>query len=114
MADKKCKQLSIFDGFDLPTRHSPKGAREWTKAFVERCNEIYFKEGDMYGTFCCGYHWCCEECEMKLCNCCADCVYVIKKLLKRYGIQIDYNDYDFDKWERLAREAYEQRKRKIY
>ena len=78
--------------------------QEWFDMFVKHCNKIYFERGDSTGEYCCGYHWCCDECEQELCNGCADCVATIVKILKEHDIKIITSDIDFEKWEKLAEE----------
>ena len=99
----KMEQLDLFGGEPIEI-HTEK---EWFKAFVEHYNKIYFEKGDETGLYCCGYHWCCDKCECKLCNVCADCVQTIKTILEENDIKIDYNDFDFEYWERKAKEAFE-------
>lgn len=38
----------------------------------------------------------------KMCGC-EDCVETIINILEENNILIDYNDYDFEKWENLAK-----------
>ena len=97
---KELEQLDLFGG--KPTTIHTK--QEWINAFVDYCDKIYDKEGDLKGTYCCGYHWCCDKCEGKLCCGCADCVATIMSILEENNIKIDYNDFNFDYWERKAKE----------
>lgn len=87
-------QLDLFGG--KPTQIHTK--QEWFEAFAKHCDEIYDKEADLRGTYCCGYHWCCDKC---------NCVATIMSILEEKGVEINYNDFDFDYWERKARELYE-------
>ena len=101
MNDKlRMEQLDLFGG--EPTQIHTK--QEWFEAFTKHCDEIYDKEGDSKGTYCCGYHWCCDKCKCELAKGCADCVATIVSILEENGVEIDYNDFDFDYWERKARE----------
>lgn len=100
-------QLTLFD---IKPNYTEYQKRKWTTKYKEYCNEIYEERGSYSGEYCCGYHWCCDKCECKLCNGCADCVHTIKQIAKEYGIAIDYNDYDFEKIERNIKEVYEQAK----
>lgn len=99
----KMEQLDLFGGEPIEI-HT---AQEWFDAFNEHCNKIHEERGIYNGEYCCGYHWCCDECECKLCNGCADCVQTIKDILEKNDIKIDYNDFDFEYWERKAKEVYE-------
>lgn len=75
----------------------------WYKKFVEWCQEEYNKYGSLQGRFCCGYEWCCDLCKQgKMCGC-EDCAETIINILEENNILIDYNDYDFEKWENLAK-----------
>lgn len=96
----KMEQLDLFGG--EPTQIHTK--QEWFEAFTKHCDEIYDKEGSDHGTYCCGYHWCCDKCKCELAKGCADCVATIMSILEENGVEIDYNDFDFDYWERKARE----------
>lgn len=96
----KMEQLDLFGG--KPTEIHTK--EEWFEAFTKYCNEIYDREGDSTGKYCCGYHWCCDKCEMNICCGCADCVATIVSILEENGIEIDYNNFDFEYWERRAEE----------
>ena len=82
-------------------------SKEWFDMFVEHCNKIYEDRGSETGEYCCGYHWCCNECKAKLCNGCADCVQTIIDIYESFGYQIDRSDIDFEKFEKRARELYE-------
>ena len=55
----KMEQLDLFGGKPIEIHTE----QEWFDAFVEHCNKIYFEKGDKTGLYCCGYHWCCDECE---------------------------------------------------
>lgn len=81
--------------------------QEWFDMFVEHCNKIYKERGNDTGEYCCGYHWCCNECEAKLCNCCADCAQTIIDIYESFGYKIDQSDIDFDEFEKRVRELYE-------
>lgn len=86
--------------------YSPK---EWFDMFTEHCNKIYFERGSFTGEYCCGFHWCCNECENKICNCCADCAATIIAIYKSFGYQIDRSDIDFERFEKKAKKLYEQK-----
>jgi len=101
------KQLSLFD---IKPNYTEYQKRKWTKKYKMHCEKIHEERGIYNGEYCCGYHWCCDKCEYKLWNGCADCVHTIKKIAKEYGIKIDYNDYDFEKIERNIKEVYERAK----
>lgn len=45
----------------------------------------------------CGYMNYCDECDMKYCNGCSDCLVAIKKFCKKHNIVIDYKNFDFKK-----------------
>lgn len=75
---------------------------KWYKAFNEWANNEYFEKGSMTGRFCCGYEWCCDLCKQEKQNGCEDCVDTIIEQLKAKNILIDYEDFDFKKWEELA------------
>lgn len=79
-------------------------SKEWFDMFTEHCNKIYEERGSMTGEYCCGYHWCCNECKGELCYGCADCVATIISILEENGVEIDYSNLDFDYWERKARD----------
>ena len=96
--------------FDIKPVHTAYQVRKWTKKYIEYCNQVYQERGDYTGEYCCGYHWCCDECRHTLCNGCADCVHTIKRIGRELGINIDYLDFDFDKLECRIHEAYKKRK----
>lgn len=98
MPKSKMEQLDLFGG--KPTEIHTKD--EWFEAFTRYCDQIHEEQGEMTGAYCCGYHWCCNQCEMNLCCGCADCVATIVSILEENGIYIDYNDFDFEYWERRA------------
>lgn len=97
------EQLTLFDVKPTYTAYQIK---KWTKKYVEYCNRVYEECGGSTGEYCCGYHWCCDECRATLCNECADCVHTIKKIARELQIEIDYLDFDFEKLERRIYEAY--------
>ena len=97
------KQLTLFDAG--PT-YSDYQVRKWTKKYVEYCNSVYQDRGDSTGEYCCGYHWCCDECRQTLCKGCADCVHTIKQIARELQIEIDYSDFDFENLEWRIFEAY--------
>lgn len=97
------KQITLFD---VPPTYTESQKRKWTKKYKEYCEKIFREKGDFSGLYCCGYHWCCDECLCRLENGCADCIYTIKTLARRFGILIDYNDYDFEKFEKKVAERY--------
>ena len=102
------EQLTLFDTepFDTKPVYTNSQKRKWTKKYKIHCEKIYHEEGDMNGSYCCGYHWCCNECECKLHNGCADCVHTIKTIAKELGIKINYLDYDFKKIEEEIKKTY--------
>ena len=102
------KQETLIDLDSIPKVKNNKGT--WFKKFEKYCWDKYEKEGDKTGCYCCGYHWCCNECFCSSQSGCADCVLTIKTILLNNGIEIDYNDYDFEKWENLAYEAWKKGK----
>ena len=83
--------------------------KDWTELFVNRCQKLYNKYSDSNGTFACGYHWCCDECKLERVCGCRDCVETIITILEKNNIEIDYNNLDFDYWEKLARDLYERK-----
>ena len=97
------KQLTLFD---IKPTYTDYQVRKWTKKYVEYCNRVFDERGDSTGEYCCGYHWCCDECRQTLCNGCADCVHTIKKIVRELQIKIDYFDFGFEKLERRIYEAY--------
>lgn len=76
---------------------------KWYKEFVKWSNNEYFEKGSLSGRFCCGYEWCCELCKQEKMNGCEDCVDTIIEQLKEKNILIDYEDFDFENWEELAK-----------
>ena len=96
-------QLTLFD---VKPDYTDYQVRKWTKEYVEYCSHIYQERGDSTGEYCCGYHWCCDECRHSLCDGCADCVHTIKNIARKLGIKINNLDFDFDKQERRIQEAY--------
>lgn len=76
----------------------------WYNQFVDYANKEYQEKGDMNGRFCCGYDWCCEKCLMEKMEACEDCVDTILDILKENNVLIDYLDFDFEKWEKMAKE----------
>ena len=97
------KQLTMFD---VKPTHTDYQVRKWTKKYVEYCDRVYHERGAYSREYCCGCHWCCDECGCRLCRGCADCVHTIKQIAKKLQIKIDYSDFDFDKQERRIYEAY--------
>lgn len=102
------KQLSIFDGSVLKDEQAQK--KTWFRKFKAYCENIYETEGSINGRFCCGYDWMCDECYCRILNGCSDCVKTIKTCLQECGATIDYTDYDFKKWEKLAHDLYAKKK----
>ena len=86
--------------------------QEWFDLFVKHCNEICEERGGRTGEYCCGYHWCCNECEAKLCNGCADCVKTIIDIYESFGGVVDYTDIDFEVFEESVRKLYETKNRR--
>lgn len=76
---------------------------EWYDKFVEWANQEYNKYSEHNGRFCCGYEWCCDSCEQEEMDGCKDCINTIIAILKEKNIDIDYLDFDFEKWEKLAK-----------
>ena len=97
------KQLTLFD---VKPTYTDYQVRKWTKKYVEYCDHVYQERGAYTGEYCCGYHWCCDECKQTLCKGCADCVHTIKQIARELQIKIDYFDFDFEKLERRIYEAY--------
>lgn len=97
------KQLTLFD---VKPDYTDYQIRKWTKKYNEYCNRVFDERGDASGVYCCGYHWCCDECRMTLCNGCRDCVHTVKQIARDLQIKIDYSDFDFEKFERRIYEAY--------
>lgn len=93
----------LLDGSSV-TVYSP---QEWFDLFVDHCNNVYAKEGNRTGKYCCGYHWCCNECKQELSYGCADCVQTMINILESFGYKIDYSDIDFDALEERIRKLYE-------
>ena len=104
---KRNRQLDIFDGHEIQPERLEK--RNWFRKFRKYCEKIYNEEGSDYGTYCCGYDWMCDECKMRFQTGCSDCVKTIKTILQDCGVKIDYADYDFEKWEKLAYTVYRRR-----
>ena len=84
--------------------------KEWFDKFVKYCEKIYHKRGELTGEYCCGYHWCCDECEQKHCCGCQDCVQTIIDIAESLGIMIDRSNLNFKKFEEKVEKAYEERK----
>jgi hypothetical protein len=76
----------------------------WYKKFVEYANKEYSEYGESYGRFCCGCDWCCDRCQMEKMEACEDCVDTIINILEENNVLIDYLDFDFEKWEKIAKE----------
>ena len=102
----KQEQLTLFPNQPELKPTSDYQKRKWFNKFAQYCQDIYEEKGSLTGLYCCGYHWCCDECYGTLCNGCRDCVKTMKTILKEHNVFIDYNDYDFAKWERIAKETY--------
>lgn len=96
----KMEQLDLFGGEPTPIHTK----REWLEAFRKHCDEICISEGNYRGAYYCGHHWCCDKCKCELADGCADCVATITSILEENGVEIDYSDFDFDYWERKAKE----------
>ena len=82
--------------------YSKEQKEKWYKAFIEWANNEYFEKGETCGRFCCGCDWCCDLCKQEKQNGCEDCVDTIIEQLKVKNILIDYEDFNFKKWEELA------------
>ena len=95
----------LFGNESTPPRefYTLEQQNKWTNAFYEWANDEYFKKSDMAGRFCCGYDWCCEKCKQEKMEACLDCVDTIVEILLHNNIIIDYEDYDFKKWEEMAK-----------
>ena len=103
----KTEELTLFDLDTIPTNKTRQSLRQkWIRKFTKHCDEIYLKEGDLTGHYCCGYHWCCDKCYGKFMRGCRDCVATIEDILTKHYGAIDYEDYDFEKWEKLAYDLY--------
>lgn len=76
----------------------------WYNKFVDYANKEYLLNGDSHGRFCCGCDWCCDRCLMEKMDACEDCVDTILDILKENNVLIDYLDFDFEKWEKIAKE----------
>ena len=74
---------------------------KWKKCFRKWAEKEYDEKSSLYGRFCCGYEWTCEFCGQEKMEGCQDCVDVIIDILETKTL-IDYTDYDFEKWEKLA------------
>ena len=81
--------------------------KEWFELFTNYCQKIYEERGDETGEYCCGYHWCCDECEQKYCCGCEDCVQTIIDIAKSFNIEIDRSDIDFEAFEERIKKCYE-------
>lgn len=81
--------------------------KEWFELFTNYCQKIYEERGDLTGDYCCGYHWCCDECEQKHCCGCEDCVQTIIDIAKSFNIEIDRSDINFEKFEERIKKYYE-------
>ena len=80
---------------------------EWFRLFSEHCWKKYQADGESTGEYCCGYHWCCNECEQRHASGCDDCVQTMIDILESFGYKIDYSDVDFDALEERIRKLYE-------
>lgn len=89
---------------DDPNYFTPQEKKKWSIEFRKWCEEIYDKYGSLNGYFCCGHMGICNECEQKFLEGCKDCVETIKRILIENNVQIDYRDFDFDKWTNKAEE----------
>lgn len=98
----------LLDGSSV-TVYSPK---EWFKLWSEHCYKQYEKDGELTGLYCCGYHWCCDECEMKHACGCDDCVQTMIDILESFGFKPDYSDIDFDALEERIKKMYETKNRR--
>lgn len=92
------KQYNLF----TKRFHKEHSRKEWINAFVEHCNKKCSKYGDSCGVFMCGFYWCCDKCKFEIQCGCSDCVKTIVEILENNNVSIDYNDFDFDKWEEKA------------
>lgn len=98
----------LLDGSSV-TVYTPK---EWFKLWSEHCFKQYKEDGELTGLYCCGYHWCCDECEMKHACGCDDCVQTMIDILKSFGYEPDYSDTDFDALEERIKQMYETKNRR--
>ena len=74
----------------------------WREKFNKHCINMM---GDYEPYYCCGYHWCCDECYGMFEDGCMDCVITIEMILQRNGYRIDYEnvtDEYFDMIEDVA------------
>lgn len=62
---------------------------EWREKFNKHCISMM---GDYEPYYCCGYHWCCNECYCMFEDGCMDCVITIEMILQRNGYRIDYEN----------------------
>jgi len=61
----------------------------WREKFNQHCISMM---GDYEPYYCCGYHWCCNECYCMFEDGCMDCVITIEMILQRNGYRIDYEN----------------------
>ena len=107
----KLEENSLIDLSKIPTNPTRKSLRQkWIRKFTAYCDKIYEERGSISGVYCCGYHWCCNECYCKFAKGCRDCVATIEEILKKHHIAIDYSNYDFYEWEKLAYALYAKKK----
>lgn len=83
---------------------------EWISMCGEYFDKIFEEKGDMTGLYCCGYHWCCDECVQEICRGCADCALTMYKIYESFGYEVDRSDLDFAKFENRTKELYEKYK----
>lgn len=86
--------------------------KEWFDLFTAYCEEIYHEKGESTGIYCCGYHWCCDECKCQLNHGCQDCVQTIIDIAESLDINIDRSDLNFQKFEEMVYKAYKKRQSK--
>ena len=81
-----------------PNYVSPKQKRKWNEAFKKKILDDYNENDGKYYDGHCGSRKYCDLCEMKYCNGASDCLVALKKYCKNNNIEINYNDFDFDKF----------------
>lgn len=95
----KLNRLFNIDELETnPNYISPQEKKKWNEALKKYILEEYKKANGYSPYMHCGYMSYCKMCVMKYCNGCSDCLVAIKKFCKKYNIDIDYRDYDFNKF----------------
>lgn len=91
---------TLFNVDELETNPDyvePNQKRKWNEAFKKKILDDYNKNDGLYYDGHCGSRKYCDVCEMKYCNGASDCLVALKKYCKKHRIEIDYNDFDFEK-----------------